>query len=385
MKVTLDLSDEEYSQLKYIKKTELKEFVSEIFDVGYKIKFPNIDFDNENSINLPIVSNDDNNKIMEKYNQLDEMYEKIYGLSMSSNKKGEISEKFIENLIQKRFPNYNYVATRTTAHSGDGILEIGQGENNNKIMVEIKNYNHSVDINEVNKFVDDLITKNISIGVFISIKTSISNHKPFDFMEFTKNEKKYFIIFISNINEEMSRLEASFLLAINILNIIQKNNNVIDKDIINAINEIENIIDDSKKIKNNFNVLENCIVSSLNTFHKELRDYEYELEKKIKQLIYKVNLNNIPQISFDQFSKHKDFHLLNKILEIIKENNIQVENIENDENSFNLLKNNEEIGNIKKQKNKTLVKVESLLLTFDEKNKFNDKNFNIFNQVLTNI
>ena len=63
MKVTLDLSDEEYSQLKYIKKTELKEFVSEIFDVGYKIKFPNIDFDNENSINLPIVSNDDNNKI----------------------------------------------------------------------------------------------------------------------------------------------------------------------------------------------------------------------------------------------------------------------------------------------------------------------------------
>ena len=77
--------------------------------------------------------------------------------------------------------------------------------------------------------------------------------------------------------------------------------------------------------------------------------------------------------------------MLNKILEIIKENNIQVENIENDENSFNLLKNNEEIGNIKKQKNKTLVKVESLLLTFDEKNKFNDKNFNIFNQVLTNI
>ena len=384
MKITLDLSDEEYSHLKYIKKTELKEFISEIFDFGYKIKFPNIDIDSEYSTNSPIISNDDNNKILQKYNQLDEMYEKIYGLSMSSNKKGEISEKFIENLIQKRFPNYNYVPTRTTAHSGDGILEIDQGENYNKIMVEIKNYNHSVDINEVNKFMDDLITKNITIGIFISIKTSISNHKPFDFMEFTKNEKKYFIIFISNINEEMSRLEASFLLAINILNIIKKNNNVIDKDIINAINEIENIIDDSKKIKNNFNVLENCIVSSLNTFHKELRDYEYELEKKIKQLIFKVNLNNSSQINLDQFSKHKDFHLLNKILDIIKENNIQIQNIENDENSFNLFKNNEEIGNIKKQKNKTLIKIESLLLTFDEKNKFNEKNFNIFKQILNN-
>ena len=77
----------------------------------------------------------------------------------------------------------------------------------------------------------------------------------------------------------MSRLEASFLLAINILQIINKNNNVIDEDIINAINEIEMIIDDSKKIKNNFNVLENCIITSLNTFHKELRDYEYDLRK----------------------------------------------------------------------------------------------------------
>ena len=37
MKITFDLSDEEYTQLKYIKKTELKEFVTEIFDIGYKI------------------------------------------------------------------------------------------------------------------------------------------------------------------------------------------------------------------------------------------------------------------------------------------------------------------------------------------------------------
>ena len=145
------------------------------------------------------------------------------------------------------------------------------------------------------------------------------------------------------------------------------------------------IIDDSKKIKNNFNVLENCIISSLNTFHKELRDYEYELEKKIKTLIYKVNEKQSNEINFDQFSNHKDFHLLNKINEIINDNNIECLNIENDENSFILKKNNEEFGNIKKQKNKTLVKVESILLTFDEKNKFNDKNFKILKNILTDI
>ena len=45
----------------------------------------------------------------------------------------------------------------------------------------------------------DLVTKNITIEYFISIKTSISNHKPFDFIEFTKNRKKNILLFLYQI------------------------------------------------------------------------------------------------------------------------------------------------------------------------------------------
>ena len=100
MKVTLDLSEEDYPQLKFIKKTDLKEFANQVFDIGYKLKFPNIEINNDILSNNVIISDNENNKILEKYNKLDEMYEKLYGLSMSSNKKGEISEKFIETLIK---------------------------------------------------------------------------------------------------------------------------------------------------------------------------------------------------------------------------------------------------------------------------------------------
>jgi adenylosuccinate synthase len=68
--------------------------------------------------------------------QLNTTTKEIYGIS-KSNKKGDILENTIEDIIKNSFADYSYTNTSGTAHNGDGLLESPSGL---KAIVELKNY-----------------------------------------------------------------------------------------------------------------------------------------------------------------------------------------------------------------------------------------------------
>lgn len=88
--------------------------------------------------------------------------------NVSNTQIGQIGENFIESILKKHFPSVKNVAS--TSKSGDLSLFIDQ----QKIVVEVKNYTNNVPSNGVEKFQRDLATTNASGGLFISLRTPIT-------------------------------------------------------------------------------------------------------------------------------------------------------------------------------------------------------------------
>ena len=68
---------------------------------------------------------------------------------------------------------YLIESTRNTPGSGDFILRTQDGLG--KIMIEVKNYSHRVPGEEKEKFKRDLQQKNIKVGIFLSMQSTIAN------------------------------------------------------------------------------------------------------------------------------------------------------------------------------------------------------------------
>lgn len=83
--------------------------------------------------------------------------------------KGQAGEAFIEATLRSKFSNVTNVAKESK--SGDLTLFV----EHNKIIVEVKNYSNNVPTMGVDKFRRDLGTTNAAGGVFISLRTPITN------------------------------------------------------------------------------------------------------------------------------------------------------------------------------------------------------------------
>ncbi len=82
--------------------------------------------------------------------------------------KGVIGERTVMNILKSKYNDVTNVSK--TSKSGDITLVI----DHLSILVEVKNYANPVPTAEVDKFVRDLETTNVSGGLFISLETSIT-------------------------------------------------------------------------------------------------------------------------------------------------------------------------------------------------------------------
>jgi len=81
--------------------------------------------------------------------------------------KGKIGEQEIEDIIKKVYPS----ATNTSSNKMSGDLQLNI--NNNKIIIEVKNYTNNVPYATVEKFKRDLNISNSLGGIFISLQSPI--------------------------------------------------------------------------------------------------------------------------------------------------------------------------------------------------------------------
>ena len=96
---------------------------------------------------------------------LNELLNKLH----NCNQKGKISEDLVLCNLHELYSNAEILHVRATPHTGDFVLK---RVNKPDILIENKNYDKTVYTDEVEKFINDINTQNVS-GIMLSQKTKI--------------------------------------------------------------------------------------------------------------------------------------------------------------------------------------------------------------------
>uniref|UniRef100_A0A6C0H207 Uncharacterized protein n=1 Tax=viral metagenome TaxID=1070528 RepID=A0A6C0H207_9ZZZZ len=294
---SINIKLEEYIKLEKLKKLpDYKNILQTIFRLGYNTYFNSI----SNNLEYYTVKDDLMNTLNDTIQPLNDLTKSLYGLNQST-KKGDITEALIDDIITKQFPEYNYDIKRGIAHHADGELTSPSGL---KALVEVKNYNSTVPYDEVEKFKYDLSFRNITYGLFISIKSGIQFQKPFSYEKYEKDGIVYHIVYVSKVFEEQHKVYTSVLLLENIYKFIKKNDcSKLDKSILNNIQKIETIIDEFSKIKNKYIEMESNIKKSLDDYYSIIRDAEYQMKEKFNNIWNQIVDNENKLIKYSEKEK----------------------------------------------------------------------------------
>lgn len=292
MNIQIDITNEDFPILFNIKPDDISNITKKIFKLGYEILFPH--FDKIEDIKTHSILN-------EKVLNLEASLDKLIGISNTyalSTKKGEIGENFLEILFENRYGDIIYKNMAHTNHSGDAWLYL---PDNKIIMLESKNYTYVVDKNEVIKMQNDMITHNIHFGIFISLNSNIQGYKEIDIFTFQHNEQIFTILMISTLINDIKKLDLGLSIIRNILLYSNKKLHWIEKDIKNELHNLHEIIQFNYIIRDSFYITEKEIIKSLNSHFIKIRDYQYDIENKIKDILKKINntLENSIEFTYD--------------------------------------------------------------------------------------
>lgn len=368
MEIQLSIVKSEYPLLFKIKKKKLNETIFTIFNAGYNITFPQSVTSNNYdlmSINnkLDLLKNNINNDLLtDKIMLLENSLEKLIGLSTSSAKKGELAENILENIFNSRYGDIEFKNMSQTPHSGDAWLYL---PNNKIIMLESKNYNHTVDKDEIIKLQNDMVTNHIKWGLFVSFNSNIQGTKEIDFNIFNHNNENYHIIFISNLVNDISKLDFSLNIIRKLLNTYSELDQFpwIINNIKSELVNLNDILEQNYLLRNQFINMEKDIIKNINNFYIKLRDYQFNLDTKIKDIINKItstmddsiNFNNVDYSLIINHATKKDKKLgpiATKIIDVMKNKKLY---FEESNNNFNILFNDDNIAILKIQNKKILI------------------------------
>ena len=344
---------------------------------------------------LLLESNIQKSNANEKLEELSKIIEKLFGISNTSSKKGQISENLIYNMLEEKFSDYSYDVKRHIAHHADGELISPTGM---KSLIEIKNYTNTVNKEEVEKFKYDLkYTKN-NFGIFISLQTGIAFRKGIDYETFQDGDETYHIIYISKLMEDTNKLQSAILLIENLYKINSKDNidlkiQQIKKIVYDNFNELESLISKTSDIRNEYVKMESIIKQNFDSFYCKLRSHETEMKAKMQKVWLNlfndldyidknyIDLNtsllqNIPE-------KDKCYTILSRLFDLLSKNNIK---LSEDGNKYIMIINDDIFGEIKKMKDKVqfLTLDGSIVINLKTNDNSLDSNFNLINMLIKN-
>lgn len=326
-------------------------------------------------------------QIKESIQQLQQVTKDVFGLSKTSQKRGEISENMIYTIFQNDYQNYSFEKTNHVPHSADAIVTT---HNNDNFLLEIKNYHNVVDQKEIIKLKYDMEYTNINYALLISIQSGIVGKKTIDIEKFIINNKEQTIVYCSYIFDEPHKLHSCITLLESLIKIKSENYNYFKDEIIETIKDITEIYDIIKNLNSQYLLVENNIKEQLSNFYLIIRDYQIKIRDKINKISKKIDdMIYISSEEFiDNFNESECILQVNKINDLIIANNLKI--IKKDDSSwiisiliFNDTKN---IGEIKKFKSKIEVSIynPNICLKFLSKDK-SDENYILLNSIIKQI
>jgi len=289
LSINMELTELQFPRLFELNEDNLPNILQKIITFGYKCYFP------EPIVETTSEKIDDektDDKLDNKIDMLDTLINKLTGISNNSKKIGIFGENYIQELITKNFIGMAYQQTGETDHSGDGLLTLNTGA---EILVEIKNYSTIVNDDEINKFTFDMKSTKRKFGLFVSLATKINKMKIIDLKTFVYENETYYQFYISNLNDDLHRLEVGILL----LQVLSEYNNTkvkeftLDDTIKDKLNGLIDQVNENEKLRGCFLETEKEIRNSLNNFYQKLRDNHMDMENKIKNIFTTMKDNNI--------------------------------------------------------------------------------------------
>lgn len=292
MSINFNIDTDKYKILKNINQEYLPHVLDEIFGIGFNVWI-------KNYIRNDIVLTDTQNNITE---------------SKLSSSKGQHGENIVFDLIIDRFKDIQIENTSKIPHHGDIQLTL---QNHEKIIVEVKNYNNTINQEQIDKLKFDMKFCSIKFALFMSLNSGIVGRKRFELETFYFNKSNYYILYLpycmhksiptrkyiithnsydESIFNLSTKLEFSLCILQSISDSIIKFNyqNIINTDFDYLINELNSFFDEFKSVKNSCYKLEENIKKNIESHLNIIKEYEFNIKNKINTLIIKkLNKKNI--------------------------------------------------------------------------------------------
>lgn len=286
------ISKQKYPILNKISEEHLKYVIDEIFELGYSQYMKNL------------IRTDVQTTLNQQQNLTNSITE-----SKHSTLKGSMGENIVIDILIDKFPNCVVENMSKIPHSGDIQITL---PSKNKLIIEVKNYNKTIDQEQIDKLKFDMRFNNIRGALFVSLNSGIVGRKKFELEFFKNNIDDCFIIYlpysmhksipdkkniISHNSIEDSILNLSMKLEFGIC-IIQ---NIIcrkDTETIGNLNkfcssqeldwmttQFNQLYTEFKNIKNSIRKLDDGIKKSLDSHKSVINEYENFILNKINNLI----------------------------------------------------------------------------------------------------
>ena len=302
--VNILISKKKYKLLDKINDIHMPFIVDEIFELGYSMYIKNlIKSDLNNETNTTSATNGINN--LEERNKI------TNGITESkySTIKGSLGENVVMDILIDKFPNYLVENMSKVPHSGDIQLTLPTGI---KIIVEVKNYNKTIDQEQIDKLKFDMRFNNIKGALFVSLNSGIVGKKKFELEFFKNNADDYFIIYFpysmhksipdkkniishNSIEDSISNLSIKLEFGICVVqNIITKLNSnstyTLNKFFSNVeldwmTTQFNSLYSEFRDVKNSIRKLEESFKKSLDSHKSVISNYENSILNKINHLV----------------------------------------------------------------------------------------------------
>ena len=229
-----------------------------------------------------------NNVSIEKQSEIDIKMNQVLKKFDSSNKKGNISEMCTYNLLKSMYSEKQIKLVNTVKETGDIILT---RIDKPIILIENKDYKHTVIQKEVDKFIRDINIQKYS-GIFISQNSEIANKKPFEINFYGNNVG----IYISNVNYDNNIIQ----IAIDTIDAIKSKMKEIDEVLEESDEEDLNFIITDEQL----NIINNEYNLFINQKIKHIKNIK-EFSKKLIQDIENISLPTLFNILSENYGTNK--------------------------------------------------------------------------------
>ena len=278
----------------------------------------------ENKIVSQLYEIKDENKTLTKIeNELLNFLDKYKNSSL----KGQISENYIEQTLNELFKSSEIERTTGENKSGDFIIH---RENNNPILIEIKNYTRNVPTEEVRKFRRD-VSENKMSGIMISMNSGICKKNNF---QIDITEDNNICVYIHNLNFDNDKIKIAVELIDNLHYKLSQNIN-------NGININISQLQEITKEYNNFLLKRNNIIISIKENNKKIIQSLENMELMNLNIFlsskYNLSNNNLKCIYCNKFigtnSKSLSTHSRKCKIKFIQNNNNNNNNNNDDDDN----------------------------------------------------